>query len=100
MNNPTTVQFAHRTLAFFVLAASFALWAWTFVPGFTKRQRIAAAHLAMGTLAQFMVGIITLVMVVPVGMATTHQVLACLLVGATVCLLHSSGPLRMGRVPA
>jgi heme a synthase len=78
-----TVQFAHRTLAEITLLAALAVWV-------TARRRLggkvpAALH-AVGAMAliQVSLGVATLVLVVPVWLASAHQMGAMLLL--TLCL--------------
>lgn len=72
--NMATVQFVHRTLALVVLAGAWIL-AWrvfaTRVAG--DEARLAAGTLAAVTLLQVVLGIATLLMVVPLGLGTAHQ---------------------------
>jgi cytochrome c oxidase assembly protein subunit 15 len=72
--NMATVQFVHRTLALVVLAFA-ALLAWRVLAdrACPREARTAAGVLAAATLAQVVLGIATLLMVVPVGLGAAHQ---------------------------
>ncbi|HQY47359.1 MAG TPA: COX15/CtaA family protein [Usitatibacteraceae bacterium] len=72
--NMATVQFVHRTLALLVLAFAWLL-AWRVLAdrACTQEARTAAWILAVATLGQVVLGILTLLMVVPVGLGAAHQ---------------------------
>ena len=83
--NMATVQFVHRTLALVVLASAWIL-AWRVLASrsVSAEARTAAGTLAAVALAQVVLGISTLLAMVPVGLGTAHQggavvVLACAL---------------------
>lgn len=72
--NMATVQFVHRTLALVVLAFAWLL-AWRVLAdrACPPEARTAAWVLAAATLGQVVLGILTLLMVVPVGLGAAHQ---------------------------
>ncbi len=80
----TTVQFDHRMMAYALTAAVFALW----IAG--RRQRLSGfaatmSNALLGVLAfQVLIGIWTLVEVVPIGLAALHQLGAVALLTAGV----------------
>ena len=82
----TTVQFDHRMMAYVVTAAIAALW-------FAGRESTSSdarmtAHLLLGAVAlQVVLGISTLLSVVPIGLAAMHQLGAVALL--TASLLHA-----------
>ena len=88
--NMATVQFVHRTLALAVLAGAGVLawrvFAW---PGASAESRLAAGTLAVATLSQVVLGIATLLMVVPVGLGTAHQGGAVVVLTAALWLARS-----------
>jgi cytochrome c oxidase assembly protein subunit 15 len=94
VQNIATVQFDHRLLAtcsagmiLVVLAAGFT------IPPFPGlRPRLIALGLAV-TL-QYTLGVTTLLFVVPIGLAVTHQIGASLLLTALLVLLHALRPFR------
>jgi cytochrome c oxidase assembly protein subunit 15 len=84
----TTIQFNHRMLAYvlFVLLNAFALIVYRSSP---KRYGKLGAVLLMAALwMQMILGISTLLLHVPVSLATAHQGGAVLLLTATVFLSH------------
>lgn len=88
LHNPTLVQFLHRTLGWilFAIAVAIALLALSvWVP---RQTRMLAFGMAGFTLLQFILGVLTLVLAVPLGMAVMHQFTACVLLGILVWLLH------------
>jgi cytochrome c oxidase assembly protein subunit 15 len=78
VNNPVIVQLVHRLLGFALLVLSFLL--------LRKRktskdfqQNISMLLLSVGLWIQFILGVITLLLLVPVGIASLHQVGGCLI---------------------
>ena len=55
--------------------------------------------MALGSLAacQYVLGVATLLLVVPVALAAMHQAVATLLLTASVVLLHTIRPARIAR---
>ncbi len=88
--NVAAVQFDHRLLATLTVLVTVA----TLVVGLATRQPRGArrALLAlMGTaLMQYLLGVATLVFVVPIALAAMHQAVAVLLFSAAVVLLHNT----------
>ena len=84
LNDPATVVFVHRTLAYAVAAAALAI-AWT-----CWRRGAGVRALALGGMvaAQFVLGVLTVVHGVPIALGVAHQGGAALLVAATVWLAH------------
>ena len=86
LENPATAQFLHRWLALVVLLVGLAL-CWRALrrpPG----NDPAATVLAMLLLVQVALGIATLLLVVPLSIALTHQACAFLLFGNALYLVH------------
>jgi cytochrome c oxidase assembly protein subunit 15 len=86
-DNPVTVQLIHRWLGILLVVVTLAAW-WQLRsdPSMEGRKRRALHAMALLMLGQFWLGVFTLVMIVPIALATMHQVMACLLVGALVFL--------------
>jgi cytochrome c oxidase assembly protein subunit 15 len=84
VDNPALVQFDHRVVGYAVVA--FALWQMMQLrraaPGTSAARR--ATGLAGMALAQMGLGIATLVLVVPLGLALAHQLLAMALLAMAV----------------
>lgn len=91
--NATTVQWIHRALGWVVLAAALHVW-------WYGRRAVAARPLARGslvavaalTVAQFALGVATLLLKVPVSLGVAHQVNAALLLLAAVTLVYATPP--------
>ncbi|HZT17766.1 MAG TPA: COX15/CtaA family protein [Dongiaceae bacterium] len=93
--NPTAAQFIHRWLAMVVAGTSLALW---LRRGLLPSDARLPLHLVAGmTAIQVSLGISTLLLVVPVPLAATHQAGAVLLLSVTLYALHS---LRGADAPA
>lgn len=94
--NVTTVQFDHRLLATAVLAA-LLLYAWALIrqplPG---RLRLGVILLVLTLGLQYLLGVGTLLMRVPVALGAAHQGGAVLLLTACLFLWHQ---LRQGALP-
>lgn len=93
--NPTAVQFNHRLLGVLTVAAALGLWLWARASGTTKSARRALALLFLAAAGQLTLGIATLVMVVPMSLATLHQGGAMIVLAATVWAftrLRPAGP--------
>ncbi len=90
--NITTVQFDHRIVAYAVLAVSLILaWtAWIQMPGTRTARR--AAVLAGFVLLQAVIGIATLIAVVPMFLGLLHQLGAAAVLGHAVVTLRGMWP--------
>ena len=88
-DNATTVQFDHRLLAITTLALIVAYWFGSRraeLPERAKRSRNAVMHTAG---LQVVLGISTLLLVVPVWLAATHQAVAMVLFAVVIYHLHT-----------
>lgn len=86
-SNPIFIHFLHRTLAFGVLAMGLLL-AWRA----RHHARKAAWFLGLSLLLQFLLGVATVVMHMPIAMAAAHQGGALLLLSATLMVIHRATP--------
>ncbi len=90
VDNVVLVQFNHRLVAYAIVA--YALWhAWTvhrLAPA-TKAARRAAAMAGL-TLAQMVLGIVTLLLVVPLWAGLAHQVFAMVVLAMAVVHARAS----------
>jgi cytochrome c oxidase assembly protein subunit 15 len=92
--NVAAAQFDHRLLATLTLLAVLAV-AWRSLSKVTGLAAAALFALSLGVLAQYALGVMTLLWVVPVSLGTAHQVLAVLVLTAALVLLHATrAPLR------
>ncbi len=87
--NVAAVQFDHRLLASLVLLATLgaALRYVRHVSGLAARALLV---LSVSVIAQYVLGVMTLLWVVPVSLGTAHQVLAVLVLTAALVLLHAT----------
>ena len=85
------IQFDHRLLATATALVAVAAALWGTSRRLTLPQGPRDAMLALGAvvLVQYALGIATLLLVVPVDLATLHQVVAVLLLSAALIALHS-----------
>ena len=86
--NVAAVQFDHRVLAMGTVAAVGALWIAARQAPLPASVRLALHALLAMALAQVTLGISTLLLVVPVPLAATHQAGAALLLTAAIVLRH------------
>jgi len=89
VENPSAVQWVHRVLGTILLAAS--AWFWFAV----KRSEDADStsrglNLALfaGIGAQYLLGVLTLILIVPLWLGVTHQAAAMILAGIWVVWMH------------
>jgi cytochrome c oxidase assembly protein subunit 15 len=89
--NLAAIQFDHRLLATAtaVAALAAAVWGTSSRLGLPPGPRDAMLALGATVLVQYALGVATLLLVVPVDLATLHQVVAVLLLSAGLIALHS-----------
>lgn len=87
-----TIQFMHRWIGTLLLVLGLGGW----LVGRRYGARIKwASALLFGTLViQYVIGVLTLVRVVPLGLASLHQGFACVVILALVYLLYVAAPDR------
>lgn len=87
-NNPS-VQFIHRTLGWLVLFGVMVFW--FLIRGYKIKGRslLAGQLLAVMVMVQFLLGVFTLIKVIPIGLAVTHQAGALVLLSLSLFSLHS-----------
>jgi cytochrome c oxidase assembly protein subunit 15 len=91
--NPATAQFDHRMLAYVVFAS--ALTAWLLWRHAAEKQARHALDVVLGAVSvQALLGIWTLLAVVPITLGLLHQAGALILYAATINLMHSVRPER------
>jgi len=91
VDNPITVQFVHRWLAF-AAAAAIGLVAWR---AWRAGHKVAGAVLAGAVVVQIVLGIATLLTGVALWLGVAHQGMAALVLGALLVAAH-----RIGARPA
>jgi len=84
-----TVQFIHRYLGILVTLLIIGFWFWGMKAGLNKSRKMGLHLLAGITVIQFLLGVFTLILVVPISLASLHQAVACLLLLASIYVVHS-----------
>ena len=87
-SDPASVQFVHRHLGLGVLVALLALWMYAQTHRLMVRQKLGFNLLLVVGAVQFLLGLYTLLSGVNLVAAVAHQVMACLLLGSTVLVVH------------
>ena len=91
--NIAAVQFDHRLLATLtVLVTAMPRWSPDWRPRQPRGARRALAALMGIAVIQYLIGVATLVLVVPIVLAAMHQAVAALLFTAAIVLLHNTRP--------
>jgi heme a synthase len=85
----TTVQFDHRLLAYSVLLLAVALWLAARRNRLSGKARLAVNCVPIFALVQALLGISTLLLIVPTPLAATHQAGAVALLTVTIWAAHS-----------
>ena len=93
--NIAAVQFDHRLLASLTAMTVLATVAWG-APRAHAPARHALLVLGGAVAVQYALGVATLLAVVPVGLATAHQMMAVLVLTAAMVALHILRPARSG----
>jgi cytochrome c oxidase assembly protein subunit 15 len=88
--NPAMIQWIHRSIAWVLLALTATLWIRLRMLGLPRNPvRIFTTGLAHLTILQFIVGVATLLMAVPISLGVFHQFCAALIVSMLTLLAHS-----------
>jgi heme a synthase len=87
--NIAAVQFDHRVLAMTTAAAVLLLWACAWRAHLPKPAHVALHLLLAAAAVQVALGISTLLLVVPIPLAVTHQAGAVILLTAAIVLRHT-----------
>ena len=87
LSNPMTIHYVHRVLAFALLG--YALWLALALRQSGQNVRAAAWFFLGAVLGQGLLGVMTVMLRVPIGVAVVHQGGAYVLCGAAVLLLHA-----------
>lgn len=88
IENPSGIQFIHRTIAYFVVISIFILWYKSRKMALTNLQKKGINTLLIIVGFQFLLGVLTLLYAVPLWLGVTHQVGAFLLLTAMTFTLH------------
>lgn len=87
LDNNAMLQFVHRWLGALVLGLAFVLAIVAFMREVSTIRWMALA-LVGSVIGQFILGVLTLIYVVPVSLGSIHQAGACIVVLATVVLIY------------
>ncbi|SFN86252.1 cytochrome c oxidase assembly protein subunit 15 [Bizionia echini] len=88
IENPSGIQFIHRTLAYLVVASIFILWFKTREMTLTNLQQKSINALLILVGFQFLLGVLTIIYAVPLWLGVAHQVGAFFLLSAMTFTLH------------
>ncbi len=72
--NPVAVQFAHRSFGWLLFFSAAGIFLYARSLSLPKKQKRAVSAFTHGVFGQFVLGVLTLVFVVPVHLAVVHQV--------------------------
>ena len=89
IENPSGVQFIHRTIAYLVVIIVLFVWETIRKMELTKLQRRASNFMLGVVCVQFLFGIITILYAVPVTMGVLHQTGAFFLFASSLFFMHS-----------
>ena len=87
ISNPLTIHYLHRVLAFALLG--YAAWVAFLLRAAGPNVRASAWFFLGAVLGQGLLGVMTVMLRVPIGVAVVHQGGAYVLCGAAVLLLHA-----------
>ncbi|EGV42932.1 heme A synthase [Bizionia argentinensis JUB59] len=88
IENPSGIQFIHRTLAYLVVGFIFVLWFKAREMTLTKLQRSGIDSLLILVGFQFLLGVLTIIYAVPLWLGVAHQIGAFFLLSAMTFTLH------------
>lgn len=97
--NLAAVQFDHRLLATLTALTVACTFAAGLIVRLPPMARSALTALGAAAAAQYLLGVATLLSVVRIELAATHQAMAVLLLTSAVVLLHATRPLRLASQP-
>jgi heme a synthase len=95
--NIAAVQFDHRLLATLAVLAIAGTAAAGFATHRSRASGYALLALLGAALGQYLLGVATLLLVVPIALATMHQAAALLVLTAAIVLLHTTRPIPVRR---
>ncbi len=87
--NSTTVQFLHRTFGWLMLLATAEIWWRARKSPLTSRQTYSINLLTGIVALQFLLGMLTVIYIVPVALAVSHQAVAALLLVTAINVNHA-----------
>ncbi len=99
LDNNAMLQFIHRWLGALVLVGA-GLLAWLAVTSESRRIKVSSMMLLGAVVAQFILGVFTLIHVVPVSLGSIHQAGACVVVFCLIVLRYRAIEASSEGVPA
>lgn len=88
IENPSGIQFVHRTLAYLVVIAIAVIWFKAKNYSLTKMQKISINLLVILVVLQFTLGVLTILNQVPLWLGIAHQIGAFFMISAMTFALH------------
>ena len=88
IENPSGIQFIHRILAYLVVFSVFFLWKKSRNLSMTPYQKNGIYILLLLVLLQFVLGVFTVLLQVPIWLGVSHQIAAFFLLSAMTFTLH------------
>ncbi|WP_394907194.1 COX15/CtaA family protein [uncultured Mesonia sp.] len=88
IENPSGIQFIHRTLAYAVVLVILIIWYKTRKMNLEAQQNIAINTLLILVIFQFILGVLTIIHKVPLALGLAHQLGAFLLISSMTFALH------------
>ncbi|WP_317897254.1 COX15/CtaA family protein [Aurantibacillus circumpalustris] len=88
LENPSGIQFMHRTIALLIVVLICMLWYKSNKLSLNKQQTLGINLLIFGVTIQFILGVLTLLYNVPVIMGTLHQTGAFFLFSISIYLIY------------
>ncbi|MDO7171506.1 COX15/CtaA family protein [Mariniflexile sp. AS56] len=88
IENPSGIQFIHRTTAYLVVFFIFLIWRKSRTLSLTTQQQKGINALIILVFAQFVLGVFTIILQVPLWLGVAHQIGAFLLLSAMTFTLH------------
>jgi len=89
IENPAGVQFIHRYIAYIVFTMVIVVWSKTAKPDYTPLQKMAVNIMLTIVCAQFLLGVFTILLAVPIALGVLHQVGAFALFTSALFFMHS-----------
>ena len=89
LDNHITVQFIHRTFGWFILFSAAGIFLYARKLPLNSKQSHSVKVITGLVALQFVLGVLTLIYVMPLGLAIAHQAVAAILFASSINLNHS-----------
>jgi heme a synthase len=90
--NHALVHFQHRAMGYIVVVFAVTLYAMIRRAGVDRPARIAGIYVVLFTVLQIVLGVLTVVTMVPLPLAAAHQIMALALFGSSLWLVYVLTP--------